>query len=102
MRAQSAVEIARASLVLAFPDATDEGLTKAAELIVRWGSEGVGARLDPQLAERMLLDLMAITDQDPERVPREDFEHPRPAPTRLWTRTEETENLRIPPASPRG
>ncbi|UZJ30363.1 hypothetical protein [Streptomyces endophytica] len=42
MQAESAVEIVRASLALAFPTATEEGLTRAAELVLRWGSEGVG------------------------------------------------------------
>ncbi|MGW1651225.1 hypothetical protein [Streptomyces atratus] len=90
MRAQSAVEIARASLALAFPAATDEGLTRAAELIVRWGSEGVGVQLEPALAERMLLDLMDITGQDLESFPRLEYGDVRPSDTRVWHRSEGT------------
>ncbi|MFI8438801.1 hypothetical protein ACIGJO_34750 [Streptomyces sp. NPDC079020] len=102
MRAESAIEIARASLALAFPDATQEGLTRAAELVVRWGSEGVGVSLAPDLAERMLQDLLAVTHQQPELFmgEREDEARADPAPYRVWTRPEEGEDL-SPPMAPR-
>lgn len=97
MQAESAVEIARASLALAFPTATDEGLTRAAELVLRWGSEGVGVQLEPDLAERMLLDLMTIAGQEPgaftrERAPRTDLTTVAPAGSRAWSRTDETQD----------
>ncbi|MGW1840473.1 hypothetical protein [Streptomyces sp. NPDC002067] len=95
MQAESAVEIVRASLALAFPTATDEGLTRAAELVLRWGSEGVGVQLEPDLAERMLLDLMAVAGQDPTefahaRAPRTELTFVPPATSRAWSRTNET------------
>ncbi|MGC0339964.1 hypothetical protein [Streptomyces sp. SLBN-8D4] len=85
MPAESAVELARASLVLAFPDASDEQLTRAAELVVRWGSEGVGERLDPAHAERLLMDLITVFGEVP--VGRRAYS-PRvnASPTRFWTR----------------
>ncbi|AOP50753.1 hypothetical protein [Streptomyces lydicus] len=97
MQAESAVEIVRASLALAFPTATDEGLTRAAELVLRWGSEGVGVQLEPDLAERMLLDLIAVTGQDPgefeeARAPRTELTYVRPALSRAWSRTSETQD----------
>jgi len=85
MPTESAVELARASLALAFPQASDEELTRAAELVVRWGSEGVGEELDPAHAERMLLDLMTVVGEQPDmrRVYQPEV---RPARTRFWTR----------------
>ncbi|MFE0374151.1 hypothetical protein ACFW1M_00925 [Streptomyces inhibens] len=97
MQAESAVEIVRASLALAFPTATDEGLTRAAECVLRWGSEGVGVQLEPDLAERMLSDLMRIARQNGEefevaRAPRSELTTVRPAASRAWSRTAETED----------
>ncbi len=101
MQAESAVEIVRASLALAFPTATDEGLTRAAELVLRWGSEGVGVQLEPDLAERMLLDLMAVAGQEPRefeaaRAPRTDLTYVEPAASRAWSRTAETRDDGLP------
>ncbi|MFF8999216.1 hypothetical protein [Streptomyces achromogenes] len=60
MRSDDAVEIMRASLALAFPTASAEGLTRAAETLIRWGSEDVEDHLDQELIARMLLDLLGV------------------------------------------
>lgn len=61
MRSRSAVENARASLVLAFPSATEEGLDRAAQMMVRWAAEGIGATLDPRLSALLYEELWSIT-----------------------------------------
>ncbi|MBL1091409.1 MULTISPECIES: hypothetical protein [Streptomyces] len=101
MQAESAVEIVRASLALAFPTATEEGLTRAAELVLRWGSEGVGVQLEPDLAERMLHDLILVTGQDADefdaaREPGGDLTRVEPAQSRAWSRTRETQDDGLP------
>ncbi|KUL38459.1 hypothetical protein ADL22_18225 [Streptomyces sp. NRRL F-4489] len=110
MQAESAAEIVRASLALAFPTATDEGLTRAAEVVLRWGSEGVGEQLEPDLAERMLYDLMEVAQQDPQefmaaRAPRPDGTRVEPAASRAWSQTSATRDelpyVPRPPAGPR-
>ncbi|MFJ3900406.1 hypothetical protein [Streptomyces sp. NPDC090025] len=65
MRSEDAVEIVRASLALAFPTATDEGLTRAAETVIRWGSEDVADHLNEPLSTRMLLDLLSVAEVGP-------------------------------------
>ncbi|MEU3411276.1 MULTISPECIES: hypothetical protein [unclassified Streptomyces] len=60
MRSDDAVEIMRASLALAFPTASAEGLTRAAETLIRWGAEDVEDQLDQELIARMLLDLLDV------------------------------------------
>ncbi|WSQ09913.1 hypothetical protein OG604_20285 [Streptomyces sp. NBC_01231] len=95
MPTESAVELARASLALAFPQASDEELTRAAELVVRWGSEGVGQRLDPSHAERMHLDLMAALGENPDEVERRYYSEARPARTRFWTRPDRAPRLPV-------
>ncbi|WP_406202155.1 hypothetical protein OH807_23360 [Kitasatospora sp. NBC_01560] len=75
MRSEDAVEIVRAALALALPTASAEGLTRAAETVIRWGAEEATQQLDEPLTGRMLLDLLAVAD-----VPPPDF---RPA-ERYW------------------
>lgn len=101
MRTRSAVEIARASLALAFPQATEEGLDRAAQLVVRWGSEGVGEKLDESLTELLIQDLQAIT-QSPEPIRRVDEGRARPASPelRVWRTTAETQGRRPGPPTP--
>lgn len=65
MRSEDAVEIVRASLALAFPTASTEGLTRAAETLIRWGSEDVEEHLDEPLIARMLIDLLEIAGVEP-------------------------------------
>lgn len=90
MRSEDAVEVVRASLALAFPGASTEGLTKAAELVVRWGSEGVAEHLDQALTRRMLQDLLEVTGA--RRFEMADPEWERgdpPADYRTWSRPEQ-------------
>ncbi|WP_405447858.1 hypothetical protein OG399_21620 [Streptomyces achromogenes] len=65
MRSDDAVEIMRASLALAFPTASAEGLTRAAETLIRWGAEDVEDHLDQELIARMLLDLLRVAGVAP-------------------------------------
>lgn len=91
MQSGDAVEIVRASLALAFPGASAEGLSKASELVVRWGAEGVAEHLDQALTRRMLQDLLGVTGAP--RVERADPEWERgspPANYRTWSRPEQT------------
>ncbi|MEX0169158.1 hypothetical protein [Streptomyces sp. LMG1-1-1.1] len=89
MRTRSAVEIARASLALAYPQATEDGLDRAAQLMVRWSSEGVGERLDGELTELLLRDLQTITESPTpvERVADEWRQEAAPPARRVWRRT---------------
>lgn len=93
MRSRSAVENARISLRLAFPDATHEGLDRAAQLIVRWAAEGVGSTLGPRLSALMYEDLYSVT-QSPAPMERPgllinpDLWVPAPESERTWPRTE--------------
>ncbi|MFI6010824.1 hypothetical protein ACIBAG_18740 [Streptomyces sp. NPDC051243] len=89
MRSEDAIEIVRASLALAFPGASAEGLARAAEHVVRWGAEGVAEELNPELSQRMLVDLMGLSgfdsaDFEPADIRR--LEMVRPAPYRIWSR----------------
>lgn len=92
MRSEDAVEIVRASLALAFPTASAEGLTRAAETVLRWGSEDVAEQLNGPLTTRMLMDLLQVAG-----VPPEDFEPAdeqwveraaEPARYRIWSRAD--------------
>ncbi|MFF0433044.1 hypothetical protein ACFYU9_12565 [Streptomyces sp. NPDC004327] len=92
MRSEDAVEIVRASLALAFPTASAEGLTRAAESVLRWGSEDVAEHLNGPLTTRMLEDLLDIAD-----VPHADYQPAdeewierasEPAQYRIWSRTD--------------
>ncbi|MEV0530388.1 hypothetical protein [Kitasatospora sp. NPDC050463] len=65
MRSEDAVEIVRATLALAFPTASAEGLTRAAETVIRWGSEEAAQQLDEGLTTRMLLDLLGAAGVEP-------------------------------------
>lgn len=93
MRSEDAVEIVRASLALAFPGASVEGLSKAAELVVRWGSEGIAEHLDQPLTRRMLEDLLQVTGAP--RIVRADPQWERGGPAagyRTWSRPEQIED----------
>lgn len=91
MRTRSAVEIARASLALAFPTATEEGLDRAAQLVVRWGSQGVGDQLTGPLRELLLEDLEIITQSTQPLARVEEPRTRRAAPhERVWRTTEAT------------
>lgn len=101
MRAEDAVEIVRASLALAFPGASAEGLSRAAELVVRWGAEGVAEHLDQALTRRMLLDLLVVSGAPAPELA--DRQSPSRGPTawwRTWSRPEEGPELPFrPPGS---
>ena len=103
---EDALEIVRASLALAFPTASAEGLARAAETIIRWGSEDVAEHLDDRLTARMLLDLMEVAG-----VPRASISSDAPgwlspariemaADYRTWSRTERMTPLRFFPRPP--
>ncbi|MGW4158508.1 hypothetical protein [Streptomyces sp. NPDC004788] len=104
MRSEDAVEIVRASLALAFPTASAEGLTRAAETVLRWGSEDVAEHLNGPLTSRMLLDLLEVADVPPadyEPVDEEWLERaPEPAAYRIWSRTDVLEPLPFYPRPP--
>ncbi|UWE08593.1 hypothetical protein [Actinacidiphila bryophytorum] len=101
MRTRSAVEIARASLALAFPTATEEGLDRAAQLVVRWGSQGVGERLTAQLRELMLEDLEIITQSAQPLARVEEPRARRADPQeRVWRTTEATRRRPPDPGGP--
>ncbi|MEU2227001.1 hypothetical protein [Streptomyces sp. NPDC018347] len=89
MRSEDAVEVVRASLALAFPGASVEGLSKAAELVVQWGSEGVAGHLDQALTRRMLLDLMGVVGMGLVPADPEWEAGAQPARFRTWSRPEE-------------
>ncbi|MET9721998.1 hypothetical protein [Streptomyces zaomyceticus] len=103
MRSEDAVEIVRASLALAFPTATAEGLTRAAETVIRWGAEDVADHLNGPLVQQMLEDLLEVAD-----VPPRDFRPAEPetyytsppARYRTWSRTEGMTRLPLLPRPP--
>ncbi|GHG10601.1 hypothetical protein [Streptomyces zaomyceticus] len=103
MRSEDAVEIVRASLALAFPTATAEGLTRAAETVIRWGAEDVADHMNGPLTSQMLVDLLEVAG-----VPEEEFRPAEPetylpaepAGYRTWTRTEGMTPLPILPRPP--
>ncbi|MGW2279595.1 hypothetical protein [Streptomyces sp. NPDC001770] len=106
MRGEDALEIVRASLSMVMPGASTEGLTRAAEAVIMWGSEDVADRLDDALGRRMLVDLfdaaqttpLGFPAAEPEDFGREWFLDPRSvAPYREWSHTDNMETL---PAAP--
>ncbi|MFZ3474479.1 hypothetical protein ACODT3_03685 [Streptomyces sp. 4.24] len=93
MRSEDAVEIVRASLALALPTATAEGVARAAETIIRWGAEDVAEQLNAPLTARMLLDILevaGVVPQDFDPAEPERFVHgvETAAEYRTWSRTE--------------
>lgn len=111
MRSDDAVEIIRASLALAFPAASTEGLARAAETLIRWGAEDVEEHLDQQLIARMLLDLLELAGVEPasfrpaEREWRAGSLMEVAARYRTWSHSEGMEPLPFlprPPDEPRG
>ncbi|GAA4842831.1 hypothetical protein [Kitasatospora terrestris] len=70
VRSEDAVEIVRATLALALPTASAEGLTRAAETVIRWGSEDVAQHLDRPLTDRLILDLLEVAGERAERAER--------------------------------
>ncbi|MER6398072.1 hypothetical protein ABT263_18735 [Kitasatospora sp. NPDC001603] len=105
MRSEDAVEIVRAALALALPTASAEGLTRAAETVIRWGAEEATQQLDGPLTTRLLLDLLAVAD-----VPPPDFRPAEPqwegrlyeggADYRTWSRSEGMPRLPFLPRPP--
>ncbi|MFF8259978.1 hypothetical protein [Streptomyces virginiae] len=102
MRSEDAVEIVRASLALAFPTASAEGLTRAAETVIRWGTEEVAEDLNAGLTTRMLLDLVQVAGIPPEdfRLAEPDRPFADPAAYRTWSRTEGMPLLPLLPRPP--
>ncbi|WP_053706383.1 hypothetical protein [Streptomyces sp. WM6373] len=102
MRSEDAVEIVRASLALAFPTASAEGLNRAAETVIRWGTEGVADDLNAGLTTRMLLDLLQVAGISPEDFRLAEPDHPfaEPAEYRTWSRTEGMPLLPLLPRPP--
>ncbi|MEU4354531.1 hypothetical protein [Streptomyces virginiae] len=102
MRSEDAVEIVRASLALAFPTASAEGLTRAAETVIRWGTEEVAEELNAGLTTRMLLDLLQVAGIPPEDFRLAEPDHPfaDPAAYRTWSRTEGMPLLPLLPRPP--
>lgn len=90
MRSEDAVEIVRASLALAFPTATAEGLARAADLVITWGSEEAADHLADGLALRMFADLAEVCDVDPSDVQLAEpqYRDIGPTPYRTWSRSE--------------
>jgi hypothetical protein len=108
---EDAVEIVRVSLALAFPTASAEGLTRAADAIIRWGAEDVAEHLTDPLTMRMLIDLLDVAGvRDGDFHPADSHwavnERTRlTAPSyRTWSRTEGMDEfvsfLRRPPDEP--
>lgn len=97
MRSEDAVEIVRASLALAFPGASADGLARAAEHLLRWGAEGAAAHLGPELSERMLEDLVFVGGFDAEEFHRAEPARRgvRSADYRVWSRPDQIDD-RIP------
>ncbi|MCZ0985837.1 hypothetical protein [Streptomyces diastatochromogenes] len=94
VRSEDAVEIVRASLALAFPGASVDALARAAEHLLRWGAEGAAEHITPELSERMLEDLMFLSDFQPgEYRPAEpERRRPQAAPYRTWSRPDQAED----------
>jgi hypothetical protein len=94
VRSEDAVEIVRASLALAFPGASAEGLARAAEHLLRWGAEGADEQLNPELTERMLHDLVFVGDFRLEEFRPAEPERPRPSPARYrtWSRPDQVDD----------
>lgn len=97
MRSQDALEIARATLALALPLATDESLTRMAEAVIRWGAEDVEPHLTEELVSRMFADLLALADTgaDSYTLAEDAWENrlAPPAEYRTWSRSEGMEPL---------
>ncbi|MFG2549966.1 hypothetical protein ACGFWF_08505 [Streptomyces sp. NPDC048581] len=91
MRSEDAVEIVRASLALAFPGASADGLARAAEHLLRWGAEGAAEHLGPEQSERMLEDLVFVGDFRVEEFHRAEpaRREVRPADYRVWSRPDQ-------------
>ncbi|MBT2448784.1 hypothetical protein J7F03_17135 [Streptomyces sp. ISL-43] len=105
MRSEDAVEIVRASLALALPTATAEGVARAAETIIRWGAEDVAEQLNAQLSGRLLLDILEVAGvayQDFDPAEPEEYLHgvETAARYRTWSRTEGMEPLTFLPRPP--
>ncbi|MEV4941256.1 hypothetical protein [Streptomyces zaomyceticus] len=103
MRSEDAVEIVRASLALAFPTASAEGLTRAAETVIRWGAEDVADHLNGPLVRQMLEDLLEVADVPPQEfrpAEPETYYTSRRAGYRTWSRTEGMTRLPLLPRPP--
>ncbi|MEU1021809.1 hypothetical protein ABZ366_06835 [Streptomyces sp. NPDC005904] len=102
MRGEDALEIVRASLALAMPTASTDGLTRAAEAVLLWGSEDAADHLDESLSRRMLVDLFDAAHAAPSEFPAaepEQFMHgwdrnaESVAQYRTWAHTDDMADL---------
>ncbi|MEU0949442.1 hypothetical protein ABZ379_43280 [Streptomyces canus] len=96
VRSEDALEIVRASLALAFPGASAEGLARAAEHLLLWGAEGAAEHLNPELAERMLEDLVFVGNfrlaEFHRAEPRRGAARTEAADFRTWSRPDQIED----------
>src|SRR4051812_49120149 len=79
-------EMLRTALLRLFPDGTDDGLDRAAKLLLRWGAEGVGRRLTMAHAVALMYDLKAVTgsNRDLDDVLLPDLPKGRDLPESFW------------------
>jgi hypothetical protein len=61
----SLVELARGVLAEIFPDATEEGLDRGAEVLCRWSGEGIGDLLTESNYVLFIEDMAAVVGADP-------------------------------------
>ncbi|WP_343244563.1 hypothetical protein [Streptomyces sp. SID11385] len=103
MRSEDVVGLIEATLALAFPTASTQGLTRAAEAVARWGAEDAAQYLDDPLALRMITDLLQVAG-----VPEDDYRPAEPdgramereSEYRVWSHTDEMPDLPYLPRPP--
>ncbi|MFJ5087393.1 hypothetical protein [Streptomyces sp. NPDC088674] len=103
VRSEDVVGLIEATLALAFPTASTQGLTRAAEAVARWGAEDAAQYLDDPLTLRMITDLLRVAG-----VPEQDYRPAEPAGTameweseyRVWSHTDEMPDLPYLPRPP--
>ncbi|MET8558601.1 hypothetical protein ABZV64_27120 [Streptomyces sp. NPDC004959] len=103
MRSEDVVGLIEATLALAFPTASTQGLTRAAEAVARWGAEDAAQYLDDPLALRMITDLLRVAG-----VPEGDYRPAEPSGRameweseyRVWSHTDEMPSLPYLPRPP--
>jgi len=87
----------RSALALAYPDATEEGLDEGARLLLRWGSEGLGAGLTGLHAD-LLAEEMAVIVRSVDGIarvePRTEPTRNQPLPEPYWRQTDATRRRR--------
>ncbi|WP_234010604.1 hypothetical protein [Streptomyces sp. SPB074] len=103
VRSEDVVGLIEATLALAFPTASTQGLTRAAEAVARWGAEDAAQYLDDPLTLRMITDLLQVAG-----VPEGDYRPAEPAGRameweseyRVWSHTDEMPDLPYLPRPP--